>query len=81
MRLLREVLFENLRFTGACAAAGLVLGALLSELVANKLYAVHWFDWRSAVGAALLIQLVCVLAAMIPAWRASRTDPMTVLRD
>lgn len=81
MRLLREVLFENLRFTGACAAAGLVLGALLSELVANKLYAVHWFDWRSAVAAALLIQLVCVLAAMIPAWRASRTNPMTVLRD
>jgi putative ABC transport system permease protein len=81
MRLLREVLFENLRFTGACAAAGLVLGALLSELVANKLYAVYWFDWRSAVGAALLIQLVCVLAAMLPAWRASRTDPMTVLRD
>ena len=81
MLLLREVMFENLRFTGACAGAGLVLGALLSELVASKLYAVHWFDWRSAVAAALLIQLVCVLAAMIPAWRASRTDPMTVLRD
>ena len=48
MRLLREVLFENLRFSSACAAVGLVLGALLSELVANKLYAVHWFDWRSA---------------------------------
>jgi len=81
MRLLREVLFENLRFSGACAAVGLVLGALLSELVANKLYAVHWFDWRSALAAAMIIQLVCVLAAIIPAWRASRTDPMTVLRD
>ena len=81
MRLLREVMFENLRFSGACAAVGLVLGALLSELVVNKLYAVHWFDWRSALATVLLIQLVCVLAAMIPAWRASRTDPMAVLKD
>jgi putative ABC transport system permease protein len=80
-RLLREVLFENLRFSGACAIAGLVLGALLSELVANKLYAVHWFDWRSALGAVALMQLVCVLAAAIPAWRASLTDPLTALRD
>lgn len=81
MRLLREVLLENLRFSSACAAVGLGVGALLSELVASKLYAVSWFDWRSMLGAALLIQLVCMLAAIIPAWRASRTDPMTVLKD
>jgi putative ABC transport system permease protein len=80
-KLLLDVLIENLRFCGACALAGLVLGAGLSQLLTGQLYAVRWFDLRSALGAVAVIQLVCVLAAMIPAWRASRTDPMRALRS
>jgi putative ABC transport system permease protein len=80
MRLLREVVFENLRFSCMCALAGWVIGALLSETLANKLFGVRWSDLLSAFGAIAAMLLVCVLAAIVPAWRASRTEPTTALR-
>jgi predicted permease len=70
--------------TSVLAGMGIVAG-LLSAFVATRLVASMLFGLRPddlptfATGAAVLF-VVAMLAAMIPAWRAARVDPMNALR-
>jgi len=79
--LLRLVLSRGLALT----AGGMLLGAVsalgFTRLLGNLLYNVSPRD-PLAFGAALVMMTVAALAAcFLPAWRATRTDPATVLRD
>ena len=64
---------------------GIVLGAALSAWAARfitaLLYGLDARDPLTFVSAAALLTLVAALAAWLPARRASRIDPMRVLRD
>ena len=66
------------------AAAGLLPGLALSYAAArylsSLLYKVTPEDFRSYAGAALLLLAAILLASLIPARRASRTDPLSALR-
>jgi predicted permease len=69
----------------ALMAGGVLLGAAvavaLTRLMGNLLYHVSPRDPR-AFGAAFAVMTVATLAAcLIPAWRATRTDPAEALRD
>jgi ABC-type lipoprotein release transport system permease subunit len=44
------------------------------------LYGVSTTDVVSFSSAALAVMVVVAAASLIPAWRASRTDPITALR-
>ena len=46
-----------------------------------QLYGVHPIDPASLTAAVLGLGLVALMVGVVPAWRASRMDPMTVLRD
>jgi len=79
--LLRLVMSKGLILT----AAGIVLGGAaslgLTRLIGNLLYKVSPHD-PLAFGVAFLVMLVASLAAcFLPAWRATRTDPVRALRD
>jgi ABC-type antimicrobial peptide transport system permease subunit len=78
--LLRLVLVEGVRL----AAAGLVVGlagALLSgRLVASLLFGVEPTDAVSVGGAGALLAVGAVAAAVVPALRASRVEPVVALR-
>ena len=69
----------------ALVATGIVLGVavatILARLIGSLLYGVGAADpiAMAAAGGALLV--VGLLAAFIPAWRASRTHPALVLRE
>jgi macrolide transport system ATP-binding/permease protein len=79
--LMRLVIRNGLVLT----ADGIVLGAVaalgLTRLLGDMLYKVSPRD-PLAFGAALVVMTIVSLAAcFLPAWRASRTDPVRALRD
>jgi ABC-type antimicrobial peptide transport system permease subunit len=63
---------------------GAVVGALLAvaagRLIASLLYGVEPRDPLALATVAGVLVLVAVMAAVIPAWRASRTDPLEAFR-
>jgi putative ABC transport system permease protein len=66
------------------ALAGLGLGFGLSLLgvrtLRSLLYGVHVLDPSTFLSVALTLALCATLACLVPAWRASRTDPAATLR-
>jgi len=79
-QLLRTVLFDGLR----PALLGLVLGLGASifavRLIKSMLYQTEALDPTVFGAVAMLLLAVAFLACMLPAWRASRLDPMQALR-
>ena len=61
-------------------AAGLAAASALSRLVASFLYHVAPLDSVSYIGAAAVILVAGLLAALDPALRAGRIDPIAVLK-
>jgi len=76
----RLVLAEALRLAAAGAAIGLGGALAASRVVRSLLFGVHPLDPASLLGAALLLVGASALAAWLPARRATRVDPATVLR-
>ena len=79
-QLLRLVLFEGLRPAIVGLAFGIAASALATQLLRSMLYGTRPLDPTAFVGAATMLVAVAVLACLIPAWRASRIDPIQALR-
>jgi putative ABC transport system permease protein len=74
------VLGEAMRLTMIGVAAGVLLALALGRLVASLLYATSAKDPLVIAAAAAVLLAVGTAASLLPAWRATKTDPMTVLR-
>ena len=65
--------------------AGIVIGVggamWLSRFIQSMLFQVSPIDAPSLIGVAVLFLAVALLACFVPAWRASRIDPMSALRQ
>jgi putative ABC transport system permease protein len=56
-------------------------GALaLTRVMSGLLYEVRPTDAATFAGSALLLALLAVAASLVPAWRATRVDPLVALR-
>lgn len=79
--LLRLVISRGLKLTALGVVSGIVTGLALTRLLGKLLYDVSPHD-PLAFGSALAVMTITAVAACIlPAWRATRTDPARVLRD
>ena len=78
--LLRQVLREGLVVVGAGAAAGLVLAAMLGQLIGSLLYATSPTEASTYAAAAAIVFTASLAAIAVPAARATRVDPMRALR-
>ena len=74
-----------MRESGTLLVAGLVIGVALAigggQAAAAMLFGLKPGDPLTLGTALLSLSLVAALASLLPARRASRTDPMTALRD
>ncbi|MFW5950823.1 MAG: FtsX-like permease family protein, partial [Gemmatimonadota bacterium] len=67
--------------TGIGVVAGLVAATMATRVLASQLFEVRPGDPLTLAAAATLLLGVGLAAAFVPARRASRVEPMTVLRD
>lgn len=77
--ILRLVLREGLATGLPGVAAGLLGSAALTRWIGSLLYEVSAFDPATFAIAPLILIAVVLLAALVPAWRAARTDPTLAL--
>ncbi len=79
-----DVVALVLRIVGRVVALGLILGlcgsALLDRVLRFKIFAATPFDWVSAAGVIAVLSVITLSAALLPARRAARLDPVTALR-
>jgi predicted lysophospholipase L1 biosynthesis ABC-type transport system permease subunit len=77
---LRLVLLQALRMAAAGIAVGLVASLWLTRLMKAQLFGVKPLDPLTFVTVPAILLAVALAAACIPAFRASRVDPMVALR-
>ena len=80
-RVVRQVVTEGLILVGAGALVGALAAGLAARVLSAALYGVGAFDpiiWSVAAGTLIL---AAILAAVVPARRASAVDPMAALRQ
>ena len=79
-RVVRQVLGDSVRTVAIGVAVGIAISIASGRLVAGLLYGISSTDPATIVVVATALLAVSALAAMLPAWRASRVDPVETLR-
>jgi putative ABC transport system permease protein len=79
-RIIRLVVTQGLLVTCPGLAAGLVTSFLLGRSISTFLYGVSPHDPLTFAAVPIVLGLIAALACFVPARRAARVDPVTVLR-
>jgi putative ABC transport system permease protein len=78
------VMWSVLRRALVLMAIGVAIGTAgalaLTRVMAGLLYEIRPTDAATLAGAAVLLAVLAVAASLIPAWRATRVDPLIALR-
>ncbi len=80
----RMVLLQGLRLTAAGLLIGLIGAVIVTSTVSSftrQLFGTRAFDGLTLASVTLLLGLVSLLASYIPAWRASKVQPLIALRS
>ena len=78
--LVTHVVGGALRLVVAGVAIGVAASLAGGELVASLLYDVRPWDPTIIIAVALFLLIVAAIAALGPAWRAARVNPVTALQ-
>ena len=70
-----------MRVVGVACLAGLALAFAVSRSLSSMLYGVSATDPATLTGVIVIVLIVAAAAALVPALRAARIDPMTALRE
>jgi len=74
------VVFQGIRLVVIGATVGVLGSILVSRLLKDLLFGVRPFDAGTLLITILVLGTATVLAALIPAWRSARLQPMQALR-
>jgi len=78
--ILRLVVGQGMRLTLIGVILGVLTSLLLTRLLTTLLFGVHAIDPIAFVGSALVLVVAAFVACYLPARRATRVDPIVVLR-
>jgi len=76
----RLVMGDGMRAVAIGIVIGVVASLAMGRVVASMLYDTSPRDPIVFVAVAVMLAIVAVMASIVPAWRATRTDPAIVLR-
>ena len=76
-----SVLRQGMRLAFVSVGIGLVAAALTTRFLDRLLYRISPTDAVTFGAVALFLLVVAGVSSLIPAWRASRADPLTALRS
>jgi ABC-type antimicrobial peptide transport system permease subunit len=79
-QVIRLVVIEGLKPTIIGVILGLVLTVVTTGVMRSLLFGVSQYDPATLIGVATLMILVGLLAAVVPAYRATRFDVVRTLR-
>jgi predicted permease len=79
--ILKMVLRQGLTLAAAGTGVGLVGAFIVSHLMAGLLYGVSPYDLSTFAGVTAVLTAVAIAASYIPALRAMRLDPITMLHS
>ena len=79
-QILQLMLMDGLRPAFLGLAAGLGVSAAAARMLRGMLYKTEALDPAVFVAVAITLVVVAAIACMLPAWRASRLDPVQALR-
>jgi predicted permease len=78
---LTAVMKQGLTLTVVGLIVGLAGALAMNRLIASMLFGVQPTDPATLVAVVTTITIVAVVACLLPAWKASRVDPIVVLRE
>jgi predicted permease len=78
---LGSILKRGFTLAAAGIAIGLAASVILTRYLSSMLFKVQPFDIGTFLAVTAIFMLVSMAASVAPAYRASRLDPMTTLRD
>jgi predicted permease len=76
----RLVVSRGVRLTLLGAGVGVVILAILGNLLSSLLFGVQASDAATIVLTIVILAITTTLAALIPAWRSTRVEPIVALR-
>jgi putative ABC transport system permease protein len=76
-----QFLGKALRVVAIACAIGIIAALAFARFISGMLFEVSPGDPVTLGGVVVLVVAVAALAALLPAWRAARVEPMRVLRE
>jgi ABC-type antimicrobial peptide transport system permease subunit len=80
-RVIRSVLCRGILMTAAGLALGVIISVGIAGLLGNMLFGIEPTDPATPAAVALMMTAAAATAALLPAWRAARVEPATILRS
>jgi putative ABC transport system permease protein len=81
MDVLRLLVFEGMRPTLLGVTIGLAATAAVSRVLATLIFGVEPLDAPTFLSGSVILVGIGFVASLMPAYRATRADPLRTLRD
>ena len=78
---LRRVVVDGMKPTLLGVTVGIAASLALGRIMSSLVFGVKATDMPTFIAVSAVLTTVGLLASALPAWRATRVDPLTVLRD